>query len=274
LTIDVSDEFVARMNIHETAIVDSSAIIGEGATIGPGVIIEAGVQIGRRCQIAAYAVIRKNTCLGEAVYVDSFCVLGGDPQSIGFDPELKSSVVIGDRVILREAVTVHRPESSGAQTVIGDDCFIMANAHVAHDCHLAASVVMANNVMLAGHVHIDEKTVVGGGAGIHQFCRIGSHCMIAGNASITADVPPFVMAAERSEAHGLNLVGLRRGGFEPSEIKDLKRCYRAVFFGGGNLKRKAAEAAAEPDLGVTPAGQRFLSFFDSGKRGFVKSTRD
>jgi len=262
------------MNIHPTAIIAESAQIGEGTTIAAGALIEEGVQIGRDCKIAAYAIIRKGTTLGDAVQVDSFCVLGGDPQSINFDTSLESSVVIGDRVILREAVTVHRPETAGAQTVVGDDCFLMSNAHVAHDCQLGKGVVMANNVMLAGHVRIGEKTVVGGGAGIHQFCRIGAYCMIAGNASITADVPPYVVAAERSEAHGLNLLGLRRGGFEQREIKDLKRCYRAVFFGGGNLKRKAEEAVRETEFGTTPAGARFLSFFESGTRGFIQSTRD
>ncbi|WPJ95212.1 acyl-ACP--UDP-N-acetylglucosamine O-acyltransferase [Coraliomargarita algicola] len=262
------------MNIHETAIVDPSAEVGEGTSIGAGALIESGVRIGRDCKIAAYAIIRKNTILGDEVQLDSFCVVGGEPQSVGFDPSLESTVVIGNRVVLREGVTVSRPQTAGAQTVIGDDCFIMANAHVAHDCELAPGVIMVNNVMLAGHVQVGEKTVIGGGAGIHQFCRIGAYCMIAGNASITADVPPYVMAAERSEAHGLNLVGLRRAGFEQREIKDLKRCYRAVFFGGGNLKKKAAEAARETEFGTTPAGARFLSFFDSGKRGFIVSTRD
>lgn len=262
------------MNIHKTAIVDPSAQIGEGTSVGVGALIEAGVRIGRDCKIAAFAIIRKNVTLGEAVQVDSFCVLGGEPQSIGFDPSLESTVVVGDRVILRESVTVSRAETAGAQTVIGDDCFIMANAHVAHDCELGKGVVLVNNVMLAGHVRIGDKTVIGGGAGIHQFCRIGAHCMIAGNASITADVPPYLMAAERSEAHGLNLIGLRRGNFEQREIADLKRCYRAVFFGGGNLKKKAEAAARETEFGVTPAGARFLSFFESGKRGFVQSTRD
>jgi len=262
------------MEIHQAAIIDSSAQVGVGTTVGAGALIESGVQIGCDCKIAAYAIIRKGTTLGDSVLVDSFCVVGGDPQSIGFDPSLESSVVIGDRVMLREAVTVHRPETVGAQTVVGDDCFIMANAHVAHDCQLGKGVIMANNVMLAGHVHIGDKTVIGGGAGIHQFCRIGVYSMVAGNASITADVPPYVMAAERSEAHGLNLIGLRRGGFEQREIQDLKRCYRAVFFGGGNLKKKAEEAAREHEFGTTAAGARFLSFFESGKRGFIQSTRD
>lgn len=262
------------MNHHPTAIIHETAKIGEGVRIGPGALIEAGVRIGPYCVIAAYAVIRTGTTLGEKVRVDSFCVLGGDPQSLSFDPATESHVQIGDRTNLREAVTINRASSAGATTRVGVDCFIMANAHVAHDCELKDGVVLANNVMLAGHITVGEKTFIGGGAGIHQFCRIGTQCMIAGNASITADVPPYVMAAERSEAHGLNIVGLKRGGFERREIRDLKRCYRAVFFGGGNLRRKAEEAARETEFGVTPAGARFLSFFEGGKRGFIQSTRD
>ena len=262
------------MTIQHTAHIAESAQIGEGTTVGAGALIEDGVRIGRDCRIAAYAILRKGTVLGDGVHVDSFCVVAGDPQSIGFDPATESQVVIGDRAILREAVTINRASENGGKTVVGADCFIMANAHVAHDCELGDAVVLANNAMIAGHIHIGEKTFVGGGAGIHQFCRIGAYCMVAGNASITADVPPYVIAAERSEAHGLNLVGLRRGGFEQREIADLKRCYRAVFFGGGNLKKKAAEAAREHEFGTTPAGARFLSFFEGGKRGFIQSTRD
>lgn len=262
------------MTNHPTAIIHDSAKIGEFTTIGPGALIEEGVEIGPGCMIAAFAVIRRGTKLGEKVGVDSFCVVGGDPQSLGFDPSTESCVEIGDRAILREGVTISRASACGAVTRIGADCFIMANAHVAHDCELKNGVVLANNVMLAGHVMVGEKTFVGGGAGIHQFCRIGEHSMIAGNASITADVPPYVMAAERSEAHGLNLVGLKRGGFEPREIRDLKHCYRAVFFGGGNLRRKAKEAARETEFGATAVGARFLSFFEGGNRGFIQSTHD
>ncbi len=260
------------MSIHPTAIVSETALIGEGCEIGPYALIEDGVVLGANCSIAGHAVIRKGTVLGHDVTVDSFVVLGGDPQSIGFDRSLKTGVLVGDGVIFREGCTVHRSMIAGENTVVGNNCFLMAQAHVAHDCKLGANAILANNVMLAGHVSVGEGTFIGGGAGIHQFCRIGALAMVAGNASITADVPPYVMTAERSEAHGLNLVGLRRAGFEQREINDLKRCYRAVFFGGGNLRKKAAEAAREHEFGTTSAGARFLSFFESGTRGFVQST--
>jgi UDP-N-acetylglucosamine acyltransferase len=262
------------MSIHPTALVAEDARIGEDCRIGPYAVIEGDVVLGRGCTLEAHVIIRSGTRLGDSVQVDSFCVIGGNPQSIGFDPLIESRVVVGEGVILREGVSIHRPETAGAETVVGKDCFLMAQSHVAHDCRLGEGVVLANNVMLAGHVQIGDRSVLGGGAGIHQHCRIGAFSMIAGNASITADVPPFVMAAERSEAHGLNLLGLRRGPFDATEIADLKRCYRAVFFGGGNLKKKAAEVVAVGDCGDTSAGQNFLAFFAEGKRGFIQSTRD
>ncbi len=262
------------MEIHASAIVSDQAVIGEGSIVGPGAVIEDGVVVGQGCKLAAYSVLRKGTVLGDEVTVDSFAVVGGDPQALSFDSSLASGVKVGNGVTIREGCTISRATQEGADTVIGDGCYLMAQAHVAHDCFIGKDVVLCNNVMVAGHVDIRDKAFVGGGAGIHQFCRIGAYAMIAGNASIAADVPPYVMAAERNAAHGLNMVGLKRAGFARPEIADLKRCYRAVFFGGGNLKKKAAEAVREHEFGTTAVGARFLSFFESGKRGFVQSSTD
>ena len=260
------------MSIHPTAIISETAVIGAGSTVGPYALIEDAVVLGAGCTIAAHAIVRRGAVLGDAVTVDSFAVIGGDPQSLSFDPAINSSVLIGNNVTIREGCTIHRGSSEGVHTVLGDGCFLMAQAHVAHDCQLGKEVVLANNVMLGGHVSVGDKVFIGGGAGIHQFCRIGTYAMIAGNAAITADVPPYVMAADRSHAHGLNMVGLRRGGFERPDMADLKKCYRAVYFGGGNLKKKAAEAVREHEFGTTATGARFLAFFEHGKRGFVQST--
>ncbi len=262
------------MSIHPTALVSEKATLGEGSTVGPYALIEEGVVVGKSCVIASHAILRKGTVLGDSVTVDSFAVISGVPQSIGFDQTIESGVVIGAGTTIREGCTINRSTTAGENTVVGNECFLMAQSHVAHDCKLANQVILANNVMIAGHVVIGEKCFVGGGAGIHQFCRIGAYAMVAGNASVTADVPPYVMTADRSVAHGLNMVGLRRGGFDKRDITDLKRCYRAVFFGGGNLKRKAAEAAREHEFGTTSTGSRFLSFFEAGKRGFVQSSTD
>ncbi len=262
------------MSIHPSAIVAETAVIGAGSVVGPYAVIEDGAVIGKNCLLASHVIVRSGVVLGDAVLVDSFAVLGGDPQSLGFDPSINSGVVIGNRVVIREGCTVHRGSSEGSNTLIGEACLLMAQAHVAHDCQLGQEVVLTNNVMLGGHVVVGAKVFIGGGAGIHQFCRIGTHAMIAGNASIAADVPPYVMAAERSTAYGLNLVGLRRAGFERADLADLKKCYRAVYFGGGNLKKKAAEASREHEFGTTASGTRFLAFFEHGKRGFVQSSHE
>lgn len=262
------------MSIHPTAIVSETAVIGAGSVVGPYSVIEDGVVLGERCSIASHVVVRQRVVIGDAVKIDSFAAIGGDPQSLTFDPATKSGVVIGDNVVIREGCTVSRGSSDGSDTVVGSGCFFMAQAHIAHDCQVGENVVIANNVMLAGHVTIGANVFIGGGVGIHQFCRIGAYVMIGGNASIAADVPPFVMAAERNTAHGLNMVGLRRAGFERSDIADLKKCYRAVYFGGGNLKKKAAEVVSAGEFGLSTIGVEFLEFFEHGKRGFVQSTSD
>ena len=262
---------VSIMKIHPTSIVSDDAVIGTGSVIGPYSVIEEGVVLGENCSIAGHVIVRRGSVLGNEVTVDSFAVIGGNPQSLSFDASIRSGVRIGDGTVLREGCTISRASSEGGNTVVSGECFLMAQSHVAHDCELGNGVVLANNVMLAGHIIVGAKTFIGGGAGIHQFCRIGPFVMVAGNASITADVPPYIMVSERNHAHGLNLVGLRRGGFERSEISDLKQCYRAVCLGDKNFRKKAAEILNEGKLGTTRAGKEFLKFFETGNRGFAHS---
>ena len=261
---------VSDMTIHPTAIVSDDATIGAGSIVGPFSIIEAGVILGENCSIAAHVVVRQGSVLGNEVTVDSFAVIGGNPQSLGFDASIQSGLRIGDGTVIREGCTISRASGEGGNTVLANECFLMAQSHVAHDCELGAGVVLANNVMLAGHVIVGSKTFIGGGAGIHQNCRIGAFAMVAGNASITADIPPYIMVSERNDASGLNLVGLRRGGFERSEVADLKKSYRAVYFGGGSVRKQAAAALSEGGCGVTQPSKDFLKFFETGKRGFAQ----
>lgn len=259
------------MKVHPTAIVSKEAKLGSDVSIGPFCIVDAGVELGDGVVLASHAVIRKGSILGKGVTVDPFCVIGGEPQSLKFDASIESGVRIGEGTSLREAVTVSRATEVGESTQIGANCLLMANAHVGHDCRLGDHVVLANNVMLGGFVLIEQNAFLGGGAGVHQNVRIGRLSMIAGNASISADVPPYILVAERNEACGLNLVGLRRAGIDAHAISDLKRSYRAVFFGSGNLSMKAAAAGREHEFGVTEQGLRFLNFFSATKRGFVRS---
>jgi len=190
--------------------------------------------------------------------------LGGDPNFLKFDPATVSGVRIGANSVLREHVTINRSIYAGKDTVVGARCYLMANAHVGHDCAVGDDVVLATNIMLGGHVDVGSFTFFGGGAGAHQFCRIGEGVMIAGLARITQDLAPFLLVAERNEVSGLNLVGLKRRGFSREAIAELKECYAAVFAGGDPRKLAAARTAK------TAEARRFLEFFAGGKRGFAR----
>jgi UDP-N-acetylglucosamine acyltransferase len=242
-------------------------------SIHPTAIIEEGVELGAGCIVHPYAFIRRHSVLGAGVVVHAFAVIGGDPQYLKFDPATVSHVRIGDGTVIREHATVNRSIHSGQATVVGARCFLMANAHVGHDCRIGDEVVLANNVMAAGHVDIGSQTFIGGGAGIHQFVRIGEGTMVGGLARIAQDVPPFVMAAERNEVIGLNLVGLKRRGFSREAIGELKDAFRAVYLTPGNIRDIASDLLQAGGV-RTPEARRFLTFFTEGKRGFARTRRE
>jgi UDP-N-acetylglucosamine acyltransferase len=234
------------MSIHATAIIE------DGATLGAG------------CVIHAHAIIKRGTVLGDGVAVHPFAVVGGDPNFLKFDPATLSGVRIGSHTVIREHVTINRSIYAGKDTTVGARGYLMANAHVGHDCTVGDDVVLATNIMLGGHVDVGSFTFFGGGAGAHQFSRIGEGVMIAGLARITQDLAPFLLVSERNEVSGLNLVGLKRRGVGRDAIAELKECYVAVFAGGDPRKLAAARTAR------TPEAKRFLEFFSAGKRGFAR----
>jgi len=261
--------------IHPTAVVAAGAELGAGVSVGPYAVVEAGSVLGEGVQVGSHAVIRRGVVMGAGVRVDSCAVIGGDPQDFKFDARTPSGVTIGAGSWIREHATVHRSTQEGGLTRLGERVFLMATAHVAHDCVLGDEVIMANAVLLGGHVSIGEKAFIGGAAAIHQFVRIGEGAMVGGHGRIAHDVPPWVMAAERDEAHGLNVVGLRRRGHGAAALRDLKACYKAVLLRSG-AKRPLAEAARAAGLGVEAPGRAFLEFIIAGGRrpGFVRSTRE
>lgn len=236
--------------------------------IHPTAVVEPGALLGADVTIMAHAVVTRHARLGDRVTVHSGAVIGGDPQYLAFDASTPSWVDVGEGAVLRENVTLNRSIHADQATVIGPRCFFMANSHAGHDCVVAADVVLANNAMLAGHVIVGERTFVGGGAGIHQFCRIGTGAMVAGLARITRDVPPYVMVAERDEVAGLNLVGLKRRGWPRSTIMEIKAAYRAVYAMGNPRVAAAAHGAEHGSLSAE--ARAFLDFFAEGKRGFVR----
>ncbi len=240
--------------------------------IHPTAIIEPGAQIGPDCIIHAHVVITRHCRLAQGVTVHACSVLGGDPQYLKFDTSTPSGVFIGTGTVVREHCTINRSIYAGQDTTIGQRCFLMADAHVGHDCVVEDDVVLANNVMLAGHVAVGRGTFIGGGAGVHQFCRIGETAMIGGLMRLAQDVPPYVMAAERNEVIGLNIVGLKRRGFGRETLRELKDAFRMVYGSPGNI-RDAARAALAAGHYATSEARQFLAFFNGGKRGFARARR-
>lgn len=258
--------------IHPSALVDGEARLGDGVRIGPFAVIEGGVEIGAGSVVAAHAVVRRGSILGANVRIDSMAVIGGDPQDVRFDRSCSSGVWLGQGVVVRESVTVHRSTKPGGLTSVGEGVMLMACSHVAHDCQVGAQTILANGVLLAGHVQVGPGCFLGGLAVVHQFVRIGEGVMASGRAGIGLDVPPFALIAERNELHGLNLVGIKRRGWPPEDRIDLKACYQAVYGDPGNPAHRAAEALAG-GLGRSPPGRSFLEFFKTTRRGFIRPPR-
>lgn len=255
--------------IHPTAIVHADARVAEDVTIDAYTIVEADAVVGEGSRLAAHVIVRSGCEVEPCVQVDSFAVLGGLPQ-MRKAPASYGRVRIGRGSVLREGVTVHRATDASHCTVVGADCMLMAHSHVGHDTTIGKNVTLANNVMLAGHVVLGDDVFVGGGAGIHQFVRVGRGAMIAGNASISYDVPPFAMAAERNDICGLNLVGMRRQGLSVDSIADVKRCFHSVFSTGGDPRKCAGATLEESDGGRAAEARAFLEFFAGGRRGFAR----
>ncbi|MBO5436333.1 MAG: acyl-ACP--UDP-N-acetylglucosamine O-acyltransferase, partial [Thermoguttaceae bacterium] len=206
------------MKIHPTAIVSDEAKIADDVEIGPFCIIESDVTIGAGCVLMAHVSVKKGVTLGENNTIHEGVVLGGKPQHICLDGEY-GGVLIGNGNTFRENCTVHCAMYPEKNTIIGDDNFLMVNAHVAHDCVVGSHVIITNNAMLAGHVRVDDRAYISGGVAIHQYCQVGTFAMVGGNALVVQDVPPFVnVDGGSSLVVGVNRIGLRRAGIPSQEI--------------------------------------------------------
>ncbi|MBK1831287.1 acyl-ACP--UDP-N-acetylglucosamine O-acyltransferase [Verrucomicrobiaceae bacterium R5-34] len=229
-------------DIHPSAIVSDQATLADDVTVGPFSIIDAGVNIGAGCQIGAHVWVTGNTVMGADNHIGYGSIVGTDPQDASFDSSLESNVVLGDGNRIREYVTIHRSTSAGGSTTVGNSNFLMTGVHLAHDVQMGDFNNLANNVLLAGHIIIGNRVFLGGGAAFHQFLHIGDFAIVQGNSAISRDVPPFCTAHGRNELAGLNVIGLRRGGFSAEDRADIKRAYQLLFRSGGNLREALADA--------------------------------
>ncbi len=241
--------------IHPTAIVHPGARLGVGVEVGAYSIIGEHVEIGDGCWIGPHVVIGGYTRVGADNRIFQFASVGEIPQDKKYRGE-PTRLEIGDRNTIREFCTLNcGTVQDGGVTRVGNDNWIMAYVHIAHDCYVGNNTIFANNAQLAGHVHVGDFAILGGFTGVHQFVRVGAHCMTAVGSVILQDVPPYVMVAgNTAQPHGINSEGLKRRGFSPEAVRAIKRAYKSLYRSGNTLDEArqaiAADAAAVPELSL------------------------
>lgn len=257
------------MSVHPSAVIHAGAKLGEGVEVGPFCVIGDEVEIGTGTRIDSHVVIHGPTRIGRDNRIHSFAAIGGEPQDKKFRGE-RCELVIGDRNLIREFVTINRGTADDQGiTSIGDDNWIMAYVHIAHDCRIGNQNTFANAASMAGHVHIGNQVILGGFSLIHQFCKVGDHAFTAMGASVNRDVPPYVMVAgEYAQPRGINAEGLKRRGFSAERIAAIKRGYRTLYMAGLPLAEARAKIAEE--AGESDDLKQLLDFIDGSTRSLIR----
>ncbi len=261
----------SRTTIHPSAIIAPGAEIGAGVRIGPFCTVGSDVTIEDGAKLVSHVVVEGHTRIGADVVLYPFCTVGLAPQDLKYRGE-PTRCEIGARTQIREHCTIHRGTVTGRGiTRVGSDCLLMAVAHVAHDCALGDHVIIANNAVMGGHVSIADHVVIGGSAAIHQFVRIGRAAMIGGVSGVEADVIPFgSVIGNRARLAGLNVIGLKRRGFDKAQIQRLHTAFRALFRHEGVFAQRLEETRQR--FGDDPLVAEVLAFIDTaGHRGLIRA---
>lgn len=265
---------MAETTVHPTAIIEDGAEIGAGCRIGPYCMIGGNVSLGDDCELVSHVALAGRTTIGDGARIFPFASIGHQPQDLKYEGE-PSTLEIGENCRIREGVTMNPGTSGGGmRTVIGNGCAFLANSHVGHDSIVGNNVIFSNNVMLAGHCEISDYVIVGGGAAIIQFARVGPHAFVGGMSGLENDLIPYGMAmGNRAYLSGLNIVGLQRRGFSRDDIHDLRRAYRLLFAPEGTLKERMEDVAGEFKDHVIV--QEILAFMrEGGKRSLCTPKGD
>jgi UDP-N-acetylglucosamine acyltransferase len=255
--------------IDTRAVISPRAQLGEGVRVGPFAVIGPDVVIGPRTTVGAHAVIEGPTRIGQDNQIFQFASIGAAPQDKKYQGE-PTQLTIGDRNVFREFCTMHRGTAQGrGLTSIGSDCLFMAYSHVAHDCDVGSNVILANCATMGGHVQIGEWVQLGGLSAIHQHCKVGAHAFVAGGAILTRDLPPYVMiAGNPAKPNSINAEGLKRRGFTPEQVRNLRAAYRILYRSGLKLTDAVAQLTelARDNAEVQP----LLAFIDASTRSLVR----
>src|SRR3982751_1241372 len=257
------------VEIHPTAVVSPRAEVGEGSYVGPFCAVGDEARLGARVRLESHVVVDGRTEIGDDTHVFPFASVGLAPQDLKYRNE-PAETRIGRRNRVREFVTIHRgTEGGGMLTSIGDDCLIMAQAHIAHDCHVGSGVIMANAATLAGHVTVEDGANVGAYSGVHQFCRVGREAYIGGYSVIVKDALPFALTVgNHAKCYGLNKVGVRRRGYSRAAIDALHHAFHLLL--SAKLNTTQALERIQQEITNSPEVDGLIRFIEASDRGVTK----
>lgn len=254
--------------ISSLAHVSPNAHIADGAIIEPFAYIDDNVTIGKGTWVGPHAVIQSGTSIGENCKIFSGAVIGAIPQDLKFSGE-DSKVVVGDRTVIRECVTINRGTADRMETKVGSDCLLMAYCHLAHDVSVGDHVIIANSGNIAGHVTIEDWAILEGMVGVQQFVTIGQHAFVAGGSMVRKNIPPFVKAAREPLSFiGVNSIGLRRRGFANEQVVNIEDIYRTLYVQNGNISQ--ALRVAEAELAQSNEKSVILEFISASDKGIIR----
>ncbi|TVQ91518.1 MAG: acyl-[acyl-carrier-protein]--UDP-N-acetylglucosamine O-acyltransferase [Chromatiaceae bacterium] len=257
--------------IHPTALIEPGATVHPSARIGPYCIVEAGAVIGADCVLDSHVRIFGATRMGRGNRVCHGASIGSEPQDLSWNPARAYPLIIGDHNHFKECVNISRGAKTAAGTRLGHHNYLMAFSHIGHDCQVGDHNILANTATLGGHVELASHSFISGQVAVHQFCRVGDHVMIGGVSGVSRDVPPFVIAnGQRAHIVGLNLVGLRRRGFDQLRRSRIAAVYRLLFRGGLRLCEALDQALLSYPGDDTEAIVAFVRASTRGVMGFTR----
>jgi UDP-N-acetylglucosamine acyltransferase len=255
--------------IHPSAIIADGATIGADCFVGPFTVIGSEVTLGDGVHIESHAVIDGHTSIGEGSHIFPFVSIGLASQDLKYRGE-PSETRIGPRNRIREFVTIHRgTEGGGMLTKTGEDCLIMAQAHVAHDCILGDGVIMANGATLAGHVIVEDRANIGAYSGVHQFCRVGREAYVGGYSVVVKDALPFALSVgNHAKCYGLNVTGMKRRGHSRETMDALHHAFRLLL--SSRLNTSQAIEAIRQEVAGSDEVDELVRFIERSERGVIK----
>ena len=254
--------------IQPLSYVHPNAKIANNVVIDPFVTIGKNVEIGKGTWIGSNVAIMEGARIGEDCRIFPGAVISAIPQDLKFEGE-KSLAIIGNNTTVRECATINRGTSVTGKTEVGDNCLIMAYAHIAHDCKIGDNCIIVNSVALGGHVNIGDYAIIGGLSAIHQFVSIGKHTMVSGGSLVRKDVPPYIKAAREPLSFvGINSIGLRRRGFADDKIKEIQDIFRILYQNNNNHTQ--ALLKIETEIDASPERDEIISFVQNSGRGIMK----